>query len=107
VLVIGATTTVFRGSFISSGEITKQGRVFLISAPWDGSRGQQHLSILWMRVGEGFFPSLTQSSMGRDEEALRGDPYVHNIAQATLRDERFGKPNATRVTDTDEFQAHI
>jgi hypothetical protein len=37
-VVMGATIIVSKYSFISSGEITRQGRVFWISAPWVGSR---------------------------------------------------------------------
>ena len=44
-VVMGATITVRRWAFISTGEITTQGRVFRISLPTVGSSWASHASV--------------------------------------------------------------
>jgi hypothetical protein len=128
---IGATEALCRGSFISSGEITRQGRVFLISDPFDGSRAMSHLrpagiahhfqSSASKSFGEKGWRSISRSTghstakacfqpsvcaMRRSDKASGSDSPFYHFAQAALRDEWLGNPDAARVADTGELESH-
>lgn len=126
--------TVRRCSLRSSGDTTTQGRAFWISAPRVGStstrstsprrtslaattairpcrsawewEGEQSVAALAVQLPSGLRPPAARRLLRNDDDGVAVRFELDLVGQACLLDHQLGKPDASRVTHSDELGLH-
>src|SRR3990172_851079 len=125
---MGAMMTVSMWRFISSGEMMRQGRVFLISRPSVGSRRgalqserlppplclvpfgwrqiQERIISVPFHLPKRLFPTRSRLGDGTDDQLIVLHFEFNGIRQLALLQERLGNTDATGIADANNTGFH-